>query len=298
MTFSSEQYSSNLSTPTMILQEFVLPNQSTVKMDLEKTNRNSDSSGLGSVDIRKTVAQIKDEGLGRSEKADWISVKASVSFIKTDRFCYEACPLLVGDRQCNKKVINNGDGRWQCERCDQSFPQRDYRYLLQLKIQDHTGLTWVTAFQESGEDIMGMSAKELYLLKYEEQDDAQFGEIVRRVLFSQFLFKLKVKEEAFNDEQHVKITVIKADKVNFTQESVYLLSLIDKSPMEESVELAGKGSVAASNSGMTNAGYGSIGTRKSQQHMGLQPMGGSYSNKLISSSSKRKKGLFRTPRDS
>ncbi|KAG9453658.1 hypothetical protein H6P81_006562 [Aristolochia fimbriata] len=59
-----------------------------------------DSSGLGRVDIRKTVAQIKDEGLGRSEKADWISV---ISFIKTDRFCYEACPLLVGDRQCNKK---------------------------------------------------------------------------------------------------------------------------------------------------------------------------------------------------
>ncbi|KAG9451542.1 hypothetical protein H6P81_011507 [Aristolochia fimbriata] len=90
-----------------------------------------DSSGLGRVDIRKTVAQIKDEGLGRSEK--------------TDRFCYEACPLLVGDRQCNKKVTNNGDGRWQSEMCDQSFPLCDYRYLLQLQIQDHTGLTWVTA---------------------------------------------------------------------------------------------------------------------------------------------------------
>ncbi|KAG9444573.1 hypothetical protein H6P81_015913 [Aristolochia fimbriata] len=101
--------------------------------------------------------------------------------------------------------------------------------LSLLQIEDHTGLAWVTDFQESGEDIMGMSTKELYLLKYEEQDDAQFGEIVRRVLFSKFLFKLKVKEESFNDEQRVKIPVIKTKKVNFTQESMYLLSLIDKS---------------------------------------------------------------------
>ncbi|XP_068646730.1 replication protein A 70 kDa DNA-binding subunit A-like [Aristolochia californica] len=227
-----------------------------------------DSSGMGRVDIRKTVSQIKDEGLGRSEKPDWISVKASVSFAKTDKFCYEACPLQVGDRQCNKKVTNNGDGKWQCERCDQSFPQCDYRYLLQLQIQDHTGLTWVTAFQESGEEIMGISAKDLYLLKYEEQDDAKFGEIVRRVLFSQFLFKLKVKEEAFNDEQRVKITVVKAEKVNFLQESLYLLSLIEKSPMEDSVDIVGKGTPAASYSGMTNTGYSSIGMKQGQQHMG------------------------------
>ncbi|KAG9444570.1 hypothetical protein H6P81_015910 [Aristolochia fimbriata] len=167
---------------------------------------------------------MKDEGLGGSEKAEWISVKASVSIIKTDNFFYEACPWLVGDRQCNKKVTNNGDGRWQCE-----------RYLLQLQIEDHTGLAWVTAFQESGEDIMGISTKELYLLKYEEQDDARFGEIVKRVLFSKLLFKLKVKEESFNDEQRVKIPVIKTKKVNFTQENMYLLSLIDKSPNKHKI---------------------------------------------------------------
>ena len=184
--------------------------------------------GAAKNEIRKSVSQIKDEGLGRSDKPDWITVKATITFIKTDSFCYTACPLMIGDRQCNKKVTRSGD-RWQCDRCNQEFEECDYRYLLQAQIQDHTGLTWVTAFQESGAEILGCSAKELYLLKYEEQDDGKFGDIVRSGLFKQFLFKLKVKEEIYGDEQRVKITVVKADKVNHASESEYLLESMFKS---------------------------------------------------------------------
>ncbi|KAF8393555.1 hypothetical protein HHK36_021799 [Tetracentron sinense] len=178
-------------------------------------------------EIRKTVSQIKDEGLGRSDRPDWIMVKATISFIKTDTFCYTACPLMIGDRQCSKKVTRSGN-TWQCDRCNQEFEECDYRYLLQAQVQDHTGLTWVTAFQESGEEILGCSAKELYILKYEEQDDIRFGEIVRQSLFNQYLFKLKIKEEMYGDEQRVKITIVKAEKLNYSTESKYLLDLISK----------------------------------------------------------------------
>lgn len=191
-------------------------------------SRDSGAAAGGRADDRKTVSQIKDEGLGRSEKPDWITVKATVTFLKVDNFCYTACPLLVGDRPCNKKVNNNGDGTWRCDRCDRSFPECDYRYLLQLQVQDHTGLTWVTAFQEAGEEIVGAAAKELYALKYEEQDDARFAEIVRGVLFREYLLKLKVKEETFSDEQRVKSTVVRAERVNPSSESRHLLALIDK----------------------------------------------------------------------
>lgn len=183
-------------------------------------------------EIRKTVSQIKDEGFGRSDKPDWVTVKATISFIKTDTFCYTACPLMIGDRQCNKKVTRSGNAKWQCERCNQEFEECDYRYLLQAQIQDHTGLTWVTAFQESGEEILGCSAKELFSLKYEEQDDGRFGGIIRSRLFNQYLFRLKIKEEMYGDEQRVKITVVKADNVNFSSEGRYMLDLISKSPRQ------------------------------------------------------------------
>lgn len=184
--------------------------------------------GASRNEIRKTLSQIKDEGLGRSDKPDWVTVKAYITFIKTDNFCYTACPLMIGDRQCNKKVTRSGS-RWQCDRCNQEFDECDYRYLLQLQVQDHSGLTWMTAFQESGEEIIGCSAKELYLLKHEQQDDERFAQIMLRGLFTQFLLKLKIKEELYGDEQKVKITVVKAEKVNYVAETRYLLDLIPKS---------------------------------------------------------------------
>lgn len=179
-------------------------------------------------EIRKTLSQIKDEGLGRSDKPDWVTAKATIGFIKTDNFCYTACPLMIGDRQCNKKVTQSGNGRWTCDRCNQEFEECDYRYLLQVQIQDHTGLAWVTAFQESGEEILGCPAKEMYTLKHESQDDTRFGEIIRSRLFHQYLFRLKIKEELYGDEQKIKITVVKVDEVNYSAESRHLLDLIRK----------------------------------------------------------------------
>ncbi|KAL1335557.1 hypothetical protein HN51_064412 [Arachis hypogaea] len=179
-------------------------------------------------DVRKTLSQIKDEGLGRSDKPDWITVRAAVSFIKTDSFCYTACPLKIGERQCNKKVTKSGNSRWQCDRCNQEFDECDYRFLLQAQILDHTGIAWVTAFQETGEEIMGFSAKELYLLKHEQEDDEKFIGIIKSRLFNEFVLRLKIKEELYGDEQRLKITVAKADKVDYSSECKYVLDLISK----------------------------------------------------------------------
>lgn len=189
-------------------------------------SRDITQGGTSRNEVRKTVSQIKDENLGRSEKADWVTIKATVTFIKIDPFCYTACPLKIGDRQCNKKVTSLGNSGWRCDRCDKEFEECDYRYLLQAQVVDHTGLTWVTAFQETGEEIMGCSARELYMLK--QEDDPRFGEIMESSLYNQFMFKLKIKEEMYGDEQRVKATVVKVDKVNLSAESKYLLDLISR----------------------------------------------------------------------
>ena len=78
---------------------------------------------------------------------------------------------------------------------------------------DHTGSIWVTAFQESREERTGLSAKELHFMKYDEGDEERFRRTIRNVVHSWFNFKLKVKEESYNDESRVKSTVVKAEKV-------------------------------------------------------------------------------------
>lgn len=254
---------------TQLFIEPDFPEAHRLKEWFEKEGKNTqsvsisrDSLSVGRADIRKTVSQIKDEGLGTKEKPDWITVSATIVYIKCDNFCYTACPIMIGDRPCNKKVMNNGDGRWHCDRCDQSVVECDYRYILQFQIQDHTGLTWVTAFQECAEEIMGMSAKDLYSLKYVDQNDEKFGEVVRNATFTKYLFKLKVKEETFSDEQRVKSTVVKAERYNYSSETRFILDLMDKLKSGDSTSFALKAENIIPKPEMTYTGTGTIGSRQ------------------------------------
>ncbi|CAN6340288.1 unnamed protein product [Urochloa humidicola] len=214
----------------------------------------SAASGMGKTDIRKTVVQIKDEDLGRSEKPDWITVKAAISHVNTESFCYPACTLDVNGRKCQKKVINNGDGTWLCERCDQTLPNCEYRYLLQCQIQDHTGFTYATAFQEPGVEIIGCSAEELYNIK--EEDAEQFAEIIQGVRWQQFLFKLRVHEETFNDEQRVKCNIQKAEKLDLSRECSYHLKAIGALLQDDTGSPSEVQGVTAYNAGLNSSGAG------------------------------------------
>lgn len=177
-------------------------------------------------EVRKTVAQIKDDGLGMGDKPDWVTVKAAISFIKTDSFCYTACPNVIGDRQCGKKVTKSDSGNWLCDKCNQEFPECDYRYLLQLNIQDHTGTTSVTAFQDRGQEILGCSARELNIFK--ENKDPRYTDVLINCLYQNYLFRLKVKEEQYGDVRQVKNTVAKVERVDPLAESKFLLDSISR----------------------------------------------------------------------
>ncbi|TVU34977.1 hypothetical protein EJB05_16836 [Eragrostis curvula] len=171
--------------------------------------------------ILKTVAQIKDENLGFSVKQGLITVKAILTYISTDNFCYAVCPLVVNGRECNSRLVGNVDGTWHCDICKHSFTSKscDYKFVLVIQISDATGKTWAFAFQDVAEEIFGRTAKELYLMKCEEQNSAEFDDIIGSVRFHQYLFQLKVETGAFDGKQVMKCTVVKAEKVDPPTES-------------------------------------------------------------------------------
>lgn len=80
------------------------------------------------------------------------------------------------DQKCGKKVVNDGDGKWRCDQCDQAFDECDYRYILQVQVQDHTNMIWSSEFQEAGEEILNHFAKDLYFMRHEYQDEDMFAE--------------------------------------------------------------------------------------------------------------------------
>jgi replication factor A1 len=166
--------------------------------------------------VRKTIAQIEDENLGRSDKPDFIIVRAVLSHVGADKFCYQACSLELNGKRCYKKVTRNGDGTWYCDRCNQHIENCEYRYLLLCQIKDHTGTTHATAFQKAGEAIFGHTAQELFMIRNVEQDDERFTEIMQALIWREYLFKLKIDEQTYNGEQRVKCTIIGVEKLEET----------------------------------------------------------------------------------
>src|SRR5690242_16088915 len=68
--------------------------------------------------VRKTIAQIKDEALGRSQPS-YFELKGTITMIKHDRdIWYHACSTSG----CSKKVTQLPSGEWHCDRCNNTTP--------------------------------------------------------------------------------------------------------------------------------------------------------------------------------
>ena len=86
---------------------------------------------LEPLDNRKTILSIKEEGLGMNEKADFITIKGTITFIKHDNDpWYCACPT----EGCNKKVFETTDNRWACEKCSTSFDKVLYNVIYNSMV--------------------------------------------------------------------------------------------------------------------------------------------------------------------
>jgi hypothetical protein len=70
----------------------------------------------------------------------------TVSYIPKENTLYQACPSA----NCNKKVIDNGDGNYTCEKCSQQYPNFEWRLMMSFSMCDATGQVWATAFQVGG----------------------------------------------------------------------------------------------------------------------------------------------------
>ena len=67
---------------------------------------------------------VKEQGLGQQEdKPDYFNLRATVMFTKSENFSYPACP---GDK-CSKKVSQEDEHEWKCEKCDKIYEAPEYR---------------------------------------------------------------------------------------------------------------------------------------------------------------------------
>lgn len=174
----------------------------------------------GRQDPLKTVAQVRDENLGMSETTDYFSTKGTIVYIRQENVAYPAC-LNEG---CNKKVIMEDVGKWRCEKCDTSHPRPEYRYIMSINVNDHTGQLWLSCFDDVGRMVMGMSADDLMALK--DSDEAAATQAFEDANCKTFIFKCRAKMDNFQDQQRVRYQVSGASPISFGAEAHKLTEMI------------------------------------------------------------------------
>ncbi|KAM4589931.1 replication protein A 70 kDa DNA-binding subunit [Fundulus diaphanus] len=170
----------------------------------------------------KSLADVKSEQLGHGDKADYYTCIATIVFLRKENCLYQACP----SQDCNKKVVDQQNGMFRCEKCDKEFPNFKYRLILSANIADYADNQWVTCFQESAEAILGQNAA--YLGQLKDSNESAFDEIFQQANFNTFIFRNRVKLETYNDESRIKATVMEVKPVDHREYSKRLIVNIRK----------------------------------------------------------------------
>ncbi|NWW93199.1 RFA1 protein, partial [Rhynochetos jubatus] len=170
----------------------------------------------------KTLSEVKSENLGQGDKADYFSCVGTVVHLRKENCMYQACP----SQDCNKKVIDQQNGLYRCEKCDSEFPNFKYRMMLLVTIADSIEYQWVTCFQESAEFILGQSAA--FLGELREKNEQAFEEVLENANFNTYEFRIRVKLETYNDESRIKATALDVKPVNHREYGRRLIAAIRK----------------------------------------------------------------------
>jgi len=211
---------------TVRLQTWFAQNQGNINIvplsSWDSRDPNS-SNAVGSGE-RKTFAEIKSLSLASSNpKGEVYRVKGTVSIIRREGVLwYSSCP------NCKKKLVPaTGGTGFQCTgKCPGFQAHSVERYILNLCAIDHTGSQWMSAFDEVGVTLLGTSAENMAQLKINNLPAYEMAFTEGQL--KTYDFKIRTKQEIYNDEQKIRISVVEANPINFVEASTNLLQLLGR----------------------------------------------------------------------
>ncbi|CAH2354558.1 replication factor A protein 1 [[Candida] railenensis] len=202
------------------------------KNETYQTMKSEAGAGSNSLSSdRKTILQAQDENLGLNEKPDFFNIKATISFLKTNdgNFCYPSCNNDVNGSPCNRKVVDTHNDGWRCERCDITFAEPEYRYILNISVMDSTGQLWMTLFDKEANTLLGLSANELRKLKEQSDnnENAEFQQVIEKVTMKEYSFRVKARQDSYNGVTRIRYQGMAISPVDFSAECDLLCKELD-----------------------------------------------------------------------
>lgn len=179
------------------------------------------STGGGSSWVQKTIGQIKSESNQRTG-TDFVKIIASITNIKKEQnFFYKSC---ISD-ECKKKVREEDDGRFYCEKCQKHYDDYNLKYTFRMTISDHTGTQLLSVFNDPAKNIFGCDAKHLDMLK--NDNEHAFDLMIEECKYKTFVFNVTVSEGFYNGEPTIDCKVSDASPINYAQEATKLIAKIE-----------------------------------------------------------------------
>lgn len=176
---------------------------------------------------RKTISSVHEEGVGLSEKGDYLSTKATFNFFKHDgNPWYSSCTTP----DCKKKVTETNGG-FECMKCNKEIVQPLLRFVLSARVADHTGESYVSLFDDTARIVLGATAEEIHQMRLEGNAEAADG-VFSRACFKQYTMRCKAKMEQVQDAMRLKVSLLKVVSVEsqFASECQQMLDAIAKYP--------------------------------------------------------------------
>uniref|UniRef100_A0A0N5ARY3 Replication protein A subunit n=1 Tax=Syphacia muris TaxID=451379 RepID=A0A0N5ARY3_9BILA len=183
---------------------------------MSKTMGGDYTRSLRTIGVATALSFGKDE-----ERGVIFYITGFISQLKSDGALYKSC----GTNGCKKKVIDI-DNQYRCEKCNLTLSSFKYVLLLSIEVCDFTGSHWVTLFEEQASKLLSKGADELGHLMDANQIE-EYNDAFNAVRFRQFVFKIRSKNEFFNDSERIKWTVMSVEPVNYEKHNQELKKTLE-----------------------------------------------------------------------
>ncbi|KAF7684380.1 Replication protein A 70 kDa DNA-binding subunit [Astathelohania contejeani] len=174
------------------------------------------------IEIPKREEKIALIREAREQESDFATIMGIVMFIKEDNLWYDSC---IGEN-CNKKVINEDDGNYRCEKCNRIYDKCNYRYMVNINVGDFSGQLWLTLFDDMANKFFDTPAANLKEIS--ETNSTGLQKIIKVHYAKRYIFRIRRRNEVYNNESRLKFNVMNMEKIDYLKESQKLLDVIRK----------------------------------------------------------------------
>jgi len=134
---------------------------------------------------------------------------------------YLACPESAN----SMAKVEEQDGQWFCAKTNETYSSYRPRFVLRFQVADWTTGNYVSSFNEQAETIVNCSAVDVEKLVKQGDEDG-FNDVFKQKLWQQGNFKIRAKEDTWEDQARVRYDVISVSAVNYVQECKSRIDLL------------------------------------------------------------------------